>query len=187
VEKTVEKGIAPRSRVGIVFSGPFEYDQTHRLAFRTMGMLLQSRLFDTIRQELGGTYSITVDTFAEKAPRPTYGVRIDWTCDPARTTDLVQRVFREIAFVKNTPLSAGQVNAIHESLLREYERNSQDNGYLLGQISGVYQNGDPREVAAVLNVPDRIAALTGDEVRQAAQKYLDTANYIKVTLVPGTK
>ena len=33
----------------------------HLLALRTMTLLLQSRLFDTIRQELGGTYSIKVE------------------------------------------------------------------------------------------------------------------------------
>src|SRR5574338_14386 len=142
VEKTVQKGIAPKSEVAIVFTGPFDYDDQNRLALRTMGMLLQSRLFDSIRQELGGTYSITVTSYSEKIPRPSYTVRIDWTCDPARTTMLVDRVFQEIDFVRKTPLSPGQVDRIHESLLRDYERNSQENGYLLNQISRIYENGD---------------------------------------------
>ena len=41
VEKTVEKGIAPKSQVAIVFSGPFVYDDAHLLALRTMTMVLQ--------------------------------------------------------------------------------------------------------------------------------------------------
>ena len=68
VEKTVEKGIAPKSEVAIVFSGPFDYDDPHALALRTMTRVLESRLFDTIRQELGGTYSITADPDIEKFP-----------------------------------------------------------------------------------------------------------------------
>ena len=89
VEKTIQQGIAPKSQVAIVFSGPFEYDLDHRLALRTMTMLLQSRLFDSIRQELGGTYSITASPDATRTPRPEYTVRIEWTCDPARTEALV--------------------------------------------------------------------------------------------------
>src|SRR5205823_6665182 len=58
VEKTIEQGIAPKSQVAIVLSGPFVYDDAHRLELRTIALLLQSRLFETIRQELGGTYSI---------------------------------------------------------------------------------------------------------------------------------
>jgi zinc protease len=36
VEKQVEKGLEPKSEAAIVFSGPFEYDQTHRVAIRAM-------------------------------------------------------------------------------------------------------------------------------------------------------
>jgi predicted Zn-dependent peptidase len=39
-------------------------------------------------------------------------------------------------------------------------------------------------VAAVGNLPDRIAALTGDAIQQAARTYLNTGNYVKVTLMP---
>ncbi len=187
VEKTVEKGIAPKSEVAIVLSGPFEYDDAHRLALQTMNLVLQSRLLDTIRQELGGTYSITATPDTDKFPRPEYSVRIDWTCDPARTEMLVQRVFEEIAFVKATALSPDQVTLIREALLREFERNSQDNGYLLNQISRSYAEGDVAGAAAIDHLPERIAALTGDAIQQAAQTYLNTGNYVKVTLMPQTK
>jgi zinc protease len=187
IEKTIEKGIAPKSEVALVLSGPFEYDDAHLLALRTMTLLLQSRLFDTIRQKLGGTYSITATPDTQKFPRQQYAVRIDWTCDPARTAMLVQRVFEEIAFVKATPLSPAQVSLIHEALLREFERNSQDNGYLLNQIALRYEEGNASDVAAVVNLADRIAALTGDAIQQAAKTYLDTGNYVKVTLTPEAK
>jgi zinc protease len=187
VEKTVEKGIAPKSEVAIVFSGPFEYDDAHILALRTMTLVLQSRLSDTIRQELGGTYSITATPGTEKYPRPQYSLRIDWTCDPARTATLVQRVFEEIAFVRATPLSARQMVFIREALLRDFEMDSQDNGYFLNEISRRYHDGAAGDVAAVVNLPDRIAALTGAAIQQAAQTYLNTGNYVKVTLMPETK
>jgi zinc protease len=187
VEKTIEKGIAPKSEVAIVFTGPFESDDAHRLALRAMTLVLQSRLSDTIRQQLGGTYSITVNPDTDKFPRPEYSLRIDWTCDPARTSDLVQRVFQEIEFVKATPLSSEQVTIIRDVLLREFEVNSQDNGYLLNQISRRYEDGEAADVAAVGNLPAQIAALTGDAVRQAAQTYLNSGNYVKVTLMPEKK
>src|SRR5262249_15109988 len=114
VEKTVEKGIAPKSEVALMFSGPFEYDDPHTLALRTTTRLLESRLFDAIRQELGGTYSITADPDIEKFPRPQYVVRIEWTCDPAQTAALVRRVFAEIASLKAGPVSATQMAFIHE-------------------------------------------------------------------------
>ncbi len=187
INKTIQKGIAPKSQVAIVFSGPFEYDDAHRLALRTMTLVLQSRLLDSIRQELGGTYSITANPDTDKFPRPEYMVRIEWTCDPARTELLVQRVFEEVAFVKETALTANQMALIREGLVREFERNSEDNGYLLNQIASRYADGETANLAAIENLPRRIAALTGDAVQRAAQTYLNTDNYVKVTLMPEGK
>jgi len=187
IEKTIEKGIAPKSQVAIVFSGPFEYDDAHILALRTMTLVLESRLLDTIRQELGGTYSITAAPVTQKFPKPEYRVRIEWTCDPARTATLVRRVFDEIASLKARPLSRGQVALVHDSLLQEFEKNSQDNGYLLNQISGRYEDSGGADVAALDHMPERIAALTGDAIQLAARTYLNTDNYVRVTLMPETK
>jgi zinc protease len=187
VERTIEKGIAPKSEVAIIFSGPFEYDDEHRLALRTMTLLLQSRLLNTIRGELGGTYSITVMPHTEKFPRSSYSVRISWTCDPARTETLTRRVLEEIAFVRAMWIAPGQMAGVREGLGREFETNSQNNGYLLTQISGRYKEANGADVAAARSVPDEIAALSSGAIRRAARTYLDLRNYVKFTLMPETK
>jgi zinc protease len=187
VEKRVEKGIAPKSEVAIVFSGPFQYDDAHRLALRAMALVLQSRLLDTIRQQLGGTYSITANQSIEKFPKPEYSLRIDWTCDPARTADLVQRVFQEIEYVKNTPLDRGQMAVVREVLLRQFEANSRENGYLLNQISQRYAEGDAAGLAAAVNLPGRLGTLTADDIQQAARAYLKSDHHVIVTLLPEKK
>ena len=186
VERSIKKGIAPKSQVAIVYSGPFVYDDAHLLALRAMTMVLQGRLFESIREELGGTYSITAEQRTQKVPRPEYSIRIEWACDPARTTALVQRVFDEIRFVKDTSFTPEQVRRVRAALLRDFEQDSQDNFYLLNQIARRYADGDAAHVAAVLDLPDQIAALTGEAIQQAAQTYLDNGNYVKVTLMPET-
>ncbi|MCC7240764.1 MAG: insulinase family protein, partial [Acidobacteria bacterium] len=125
IRQTVRKGIAPRSEVAIVFSGPFDYDDANRLALRTAVMLLQSRLNDAIREELGATYSITADSNAVRFPKPEYRVRIDWTCDPARVDALVKRVFEEIAGMKDTPITTDQTARVRDVLLRELDKSRQ--------------------------------------------------------------
>jgi zinc protease len=183
----VQKGIAPKSQVAIVFSGPFEYDDAHILALRTMTLILQSRLFDAVRQELGGTYSITVNPDVQKFPDPEYTVRIEWTCDPAQTASLVRRVFDEIAFVKTMQLRPEGLASIRQTLLREDEDRRRDNGYLLNQIVQRYEDGNGSSVAAIERQADQIAALTGDQIQRAARTYLDTSRYVKVTLMPEGK
>jgi zinc protease len=187
VDRTVRKGIAPKSQVAIVFSGPFEYDDLHKLALRSVAMVLQSRLLDTIRQELGGTYSITAADATEKIPHPEYQLRIEWTCDPAQTDALVRRVFQEIEYVRGIQFQPGQVGRIHDALQHDYDTNSLDNAFVLNQISRRYQNRDVADLGAISNYAAGLTSLTGETLHAAAMKYLDPANYVKVTLVPDGK
>ena len=91
VEKRVEKGIEPKSRSAIVFSGPFEFDQAHRIQIRAMAEILQRRLLEAIREELGGTYGITANAAYERVPNPTYSLTIQFGSAPTRTDDLIKR------------------------------------------------------------------------------------------------
>jgi len=187
IDKTVEKGLAPKSQVAIILTGPFQYDDAHKLALHTVTMMLESRLFDTIRQELGETYSITATPTSQKFPTPEYSIRIEWTSAPERTAAVVRRVMDEIAFVRNATFGPGQVTAIRGILRREFDKNSVDNVYFLNQISRRYQDGEGESVAAVDKQPEQIDQLTGEMLQQAAKTYLSVDRYVKVMQVPETK
>jgi zinc protease len=187
VETTVRKGIAPKSEVAIVFNGPFEFAPQSRLALQTATLLLQARLSDTIREQLGATYAISAESEASRYPRPEYRVTIQWTCDPAQVDALVPRVLQEVAALRDTPLTDEQVTRIHAYWQRELDRSSQDNGYLLNQIVRHYETGEPLDRSVVSEQTADIAALTGDAVTRAAVKYFDPARYVRVTLMPDTQ
>ena len=187
IEKTVEKGIAPKSEVAIVFAGPFVYDDANRLALHVVTLLLQARLSDAIREELGATYAITVESQSAGIPRPEYRLRIDWTCDPARTQSVVERVMTEVGFVRQTLLTPEQVSRLRSLLTRDFDRKSEENGYLLGQIARRYEDGDGANVGAALQPLSQISELSGAVIQEAARRYLDTDNYVRLTLMPETK
>src|SRR5262249_21150419 len=184
VQTTVRKGIAPKSEVAIVFSGPFEFTPQSRLALQTATLVLQGRLSDAIREQLGATYAISADSQTSRYPRPEYQVSIQWTCDPAQVESLVTRVFQEVAAVRDTPLTDDQMTRIRGYLQRELDRSSQDNAYLLNQIVRRYETGEPLDRDVVSAQAAEIAALTGDAVTRAAVKYLDPSRYVRVTLIP---
>jgi zinc protease len=96
-------------------------------------------------------------------------------------------VFDEINFVKRTPLTTDQMGRVRAALRRDWDENSQNNGYLLNQIVRKYEDGNPEGVGSVFSVPDQINALTGTAVQQAAQTYLSMDNYVRVTLMPESK
>ena len=187
IKKTVEKGIAPKSEVSIIFSGAFDYSDASRLALRTAVMLLQSRLNDAIREELGATYSIEATSNVVRLPKPEYRVRINWTCDPARVDSVVQRVFEEIEAARRATLTQEGMARVRDILLKELDERSQDNRYVLNDIARLYEEGDAANLAKVNQEPANIAALSAEVIQQSTMRYLDTANYVQVTLMPEKK
>jgi zinc protease len=147
-------------------------------------LLLQSRLNEAIRQELGGTYSITATSEAAKYPKPEYRIRIDWTCDPARVDALVQRVFEEVRFVRTTLLLPDQMSRVRDALLREHDDNSQENGYVLNRIARKYEDNEADTVDVALQPRTLIGSLSGYAVQLASMRYLNPENFVRVTLVP---
>jgi zinc protease len=182
VEKVVRKGIEPKSQVDIVFTGAASYDVTTRVALDALSVVLETRLREKLREALGGTYGVQVDANATKVPEPRYSVTIDFGCDPQRTEELVQALFKEIAALKANGPSAKDVDDAREALMRGYESNLAQNNRLVANIMAVYEDGE--DLAAFFGLPSHYMQLTPAAIQDAARRYLDTKNYVRVTLLP---
>jgi zinc protease len=78
-----------------------------------------------------------------------------------------------------------QVADVKELLLRDLETNSKQNGFLLLNISARYQQSE--DLATLFGLADYYKKVTAATIQEAARTYLDTKNYVKVTLFPETK
>lgn len=185
IEKRVERGMEPKSLSYIVFSGPFVFVQERRVAIQAMSEILQTRLLEVVREELGGTYSITVNAGYSRIPRPEYSIMIQFGSSPDRTDDLLKRVFEEIDKFKKEGPTEKQLTGQKEKLIREFETNSKSNNYLLRQISQRFVSGE--DPAGIWTVPEFYQKLDAATIKEAANKYLNTQSYIKVSLFPEKK
>jgi zinc protease len=185
ITKKVEKGLEPKSQAAILFTGPFEYDEANRIAIRAMADVLQTRLLDAIREDLGGTYSISARPAYGRIPIPTYSMSIAFGCDPKRLDELVGRVMQEIEKLKAEGPTEKQVADERAALQRGFETSSKQNGYLLGQLIAKYQTGE--DPAGIWALPALYKKVDAAMIQQAARRYLSGENRVQVTLVPEVK
>jgi zinc protease len=185
VERRVEKGLEPKSQTAVVFAGPMQYNQTERIAIRALSLVLETRLREILREDLGGTYGVSVSGNYTKLPDEEFSVSIDFGSAPDRADALLQSVFKDIAALKANGPTAAQVNDVKTLLTRDYETNSKQNGWLLAQIYLKYLYGEEPE--SLLKVPEYYAAITAGMIQEAAKKYLDEKRYVKVVLLPQKK
>jgi zinc protease len=185
VEKQVKSGIAPRSQVSIVFSGPFQNDEQHRVIATAMADTLAGNLQRTLREDLGGTYGVSVVPRFTKRPTGEYRLTITFACDPARTDTLVKSAFQVIDNYKQTGPGQGQVADARAALIRDLEANIGSNGYLLNRILFKYEFGE--DVKEVFNMRPFYDQITVAALRDASRQYLNTNRYVEVTLVPESQ
>jgi zinc protease len=182
VEKTVEKGIEPRSRVRLVFTGPFRWSPAERVVMKALQMILEGQLGAALREEQSGTYGVKVTAEYQRVPQPEYEIEVDFNCAPERTEGLVKSLFSEIDRLRMDGPAEAHVRDIRAALLREYETASKENQFLVEEIAQRYEDGE--DVRDVARIPALYDGLSAESVRDAARLYLDTRNYVRVTLVP---
>ena len=183
IKKSVHKGIEPKSQTSIVFTGPFQYDSTHRTAIRAMAMVLQTRLREVLREDLGGTYSVGVRPSNDKIPDEEYSISISFGSDPKRVEELTKVIFQEIGKLK-TDVSEDEVNDAREAIFRSTETGLKQNRWLLTQLAFRYRLGeDPGK--HLLQWEEPLKLLNPEVIQEAAQEYFNMENYVLVSLFPA--
>jgi zinc protease len=184
VERTVVAGVEPKARTQFVFTGDFEDSRRERHALRSMGDALRIRLREVLREDMGGVYGVGVSATSQIIPDTTYGVTIGFGADPARIEELVDAVFQEIRSFQEEGPADSIVQKVKESQRRSRETDLRENRYWMGQlVAADLYDADPR---GILTYEELIDAVTREDIRRAARRYIRLDNYVRVTLIPET-
>ena len=184
-ERRVEKGVEPQSRAAIWFTGAFEHDQDSRIAIRAMSEVLQTRLHEALREDLGGTYGVSAGASYSQIPVKEYAVSISFSCDPARTDELVKATMQQVELLKTNGPTEKEVEDTRAKLLRDFETSSKQNAYWVSQLLYRYQSAEPLDT--LFEMPALYKGITAKMIHDAAKRYLNPENHVKVALFPEKK
>lgn len=183
--ETVRKGQEPRSQTAIMFFSNTGLDEfeTHRL--RAATSILQTRLRDVLREELGGTYSVGV-TYSDTSPQPGYGTTtVQFGSSPENADRLTSVVMAELERLRREGPAEGDVQIVKETEKRELETSVRQNGYWLNSLQAMHLlERDPRRI---LERVARTESLSIENIHAAVRKYFPQDRYTVVTLLPETE
>jgi zinc protease len=182
VERIVKKGAEPKARTALIFTGPFEYTRQNRYYLSALAELLTIRLREALRENLGGTYGVSVAPGTSREPQPSYRFTIGFGSAPERLESLTAAALAQIDSVKKFGTTPEYLTKVKEAALRARETALKQNGYWLSQISTFDQNG--WSLAEIPNGEKLIGALTVQDLQRAATTYLRSENYVRVSLYP---
>jgi zinc protease len=185
IEKTVYKGLEPKSRVNLTFTGPFDWNMETRYKLTAMTDVLRIKLREVLREDKGGTYGVSISSIGQRYPDQEYKISISFGCAPDRVNELVESAFSQIDSIKSHPVSSIYITKVKETQKREWETNLKENGFWLRTLAYYYLYGiNPDEIN---KYPGRVEDLTAKDITETAQKYFNENNYVKVELFPEQK
>ncbi len=180
-DHTVRSGIEPRSTTALVFAGDMEWSRQEALTLTAAAEMLQIRLRERLREELGGTYSVGVNGRSRLLPDPEYQISIFFGSDPARAEELLEEVAEELDWLRDGG-EQDYLDTVKELLRTPREEQLRDNGFWLNQIQAAMQRGE--SFTAISGFDEWLDALTLEQVAAATRLYLTDDSYVRVVLLP---
>ena len=185
VERIVRKGTEPKASTRLVFTGECSYTPENRFILRALTTLMQTKLNETLREKLGGTYSPNVGGSCQREPRQEYAVTVAFGSSPENVDVLSKATLALVDSLKAQPVSQADVDKVKEEILRSREVEVKTNAYWLGNIGARDQSGE--DLGGLGPAYDEmVKRLTPAMIRDAARKYFNTSNYARFVLLPET-
>jgi zinc protease len=182
VKVEVKRGLEPKSEVRIVFSGDAEFSRENRHDLDALSDVLETRLREVLREDMGAVYGVSVSSDLDQRPRPVYRMSIGFACAPEKVDTLVQATFAEIESIQKNGVDEPYVKQVKEQERRERELDLTDNNFWLSAIELYLTEG--LNLKDLLHYDDLIARVSSDNVRDTARKYLNTNRYVLGVLRP---
>jgi zinc protease len=182
VKEEVRKGKEPASQTVMSFFADPGFDEFEMHRARAASSVLNIRLREILREELGGTYGVSVG-FSNTPPIKGYGaMTVQFGSSPDNVDKLVAATLAEIERLKKDGPSEDDVNKVKELERRDLETNAKQNSYWMGSMQTVHLYGwDP---AGIARRSARTEQLTPAIIKTMFEKYFPMDRYTLVTLKP---
>jgi zinc protease len=182
IKKTVLKGIEPKAIVSMNFTGMAKWSRENNYILQSLGSVLDIKLREVIREDMSGTYGVSVSSALNLYPKQNYKVTISFGCDPGRTEELTNTVFQVIDSLKTIGPGKIYITKVRETQLRSYETSLKENTFWVRALQSYYFRG--QNPALILKYPELVETLTSGNIQKAAVQYLNKNNYVQVILLP---
>jgi zinc protease len=185
IEKTIYKGLEPKSRVSMIASGEYEYNPQNNIQIQALQEVLQIKLIEALREEESGVYGVGVSESTDKFPTGHYRFSISFGCAPENVDKLVKRTQEEISKIKQSGADKKDIDKFVAETNRKMETALKTNGFWLNYLDNNTFLGD--DLNEVFMQDELLKSITVESTKAAANKYFNDDNFIKVVLMPETK
>jgi len=187
--ETVNKGQENKGQVFIAFGGTLPPAQDIYEIRKDIDMinelksLVEMKLREIIREDMGGTYGVSVTSEIDGYPERYYKFQIIFGCEPSREKELEKEVIATLNKLRTELVDDSYIQKLHEAFRLNIQVNNRNNSWWINMINAVeVLSYLPAEV--IYDDTSIRLWVTSESMRDLAKKYLNTDNYVRVFLEP---
>lgn len=182
VEKTVLKGVEPKSSVSIKLTGPFVFNRKNRNDLNLLMQLVSIKLREQLREEKSGVYGVRATPAMNHYPKQSFEITIGFGCAPENVDMLIKTAWEEIDKIKQNGCDDKDLLKLKETALRERETYLKDNRFWLSAITQNALNGE--NLSELLEFNKYVESLKSDDFKRLANQYFTKENIAKFVMNP---
>lgn len=186
VDKAWDRGAAPKSNVDITFHTPFEWSDRNRFVFNAMIEVLRIKLRESLREDKGGVYGVQISGGPRKFPLKECSVTISFNCTPGNEQNLIEAAMEVLKNAKTIGAEDKDLTKVKELQRQERIKNLEENQFWNRGLVNCYENDINAELLLLENYEKFVNSLTSDDIKSAANTYIDEKTMINITGKPET-
>ena len=168
VQRTVHKGLEPKGRQTLLFTGDFDFKRENRYTLQSMTEVLRNMLRESLREDLGGTYGVGAFGSGSREPRERYSVRIAFGADPERLGELTDAAFAAIDSLSEHGASEENLAKVKETQRRQRETDLKENSFWMSVLN-VYDRNE-EDLRLILDYDRLVEGLTAEAIGEAPHR-----------------
>ncbi|MEO5979016.1 MAG: insulinase family protein [Chryseolinea sp.] len=182
LKKEIKKGTEPKSFIRLYWNGEAPFSEAEQLKVSALTDVINIKLIESLREELSGIYGGGISGGLNKNPYNNYSLAISLPCGPENVDKLIKATLAEIEKIKKDGPAQADLDKVKETWKQQYQVNIKDNSFWTKQLLQSVELGtNPDDV---VSYEKRVAALTTQDLKGAAVKYLDMKNFAEIVLNP---
>ena len=180
ITTTFKKKMAtPLANVSIFFAADVDFTPRNDLILDVLKRTLSIAYTDSVREEKGDTYGVSVDFELDKDDTPDAILRISYNADPSRYEELNAIVYHQLQVIADKGPVPSSLAKVQEYLVKQYDQMAITNDYWNYIIW--HQLDDDADFD--IGYKDLVRGITAADVQQMARRLINSGYRIEVTML----
>ncbi|MBO7140483.1 MAG: insulinase family protein [Prevotella sp.] len=180
VTRTFRKKMAtPLANVSIFYAADVDFTPRNDLILDVLKRTLSIAYTDSVREEKGGTYGVSVDFDLDKDDTPDASLRISYNADPDRYEELNPIVYGQMKAIADKGPVPTSLAKVKEYLVKQYDQVAITNDYWNYVIW--HELDDDADFDT--GYKELVQGITAQDVQQMAQRLMQSGYRIEVTML----